>query len=436
MDITSPHPKEFLKFLTDNHTNSNLYVRFSEINKWGINPSSKYNTPLGIYTYPIKNAYVYAANNNFPFADSAKYIQILKAKSPDKLAYSSKYDKKQLYEDLNKILRKTGFPPNYNNINDLIEEVEYTTERDHPFVIFLYTTNILDKKLRIANRPSHKPYKRNVPRVSWSGMLSELYEGLVDDDGTKGIHEAEPFQAVFFNKGALKLVDVFEQSPKKHEQSPKKQKAANQYTIKHTSISEQLSSIKRILKYQGSNAVKILEEYFEFQEYLKGFINNTGYDDGEVIFNKITVEERHAITQLLRIILHLTMQKEGDENFVMIGDPELILLNLIDYIMVENTMYNDRTETYWLKTDTNKYNFTVLVNIIIKELVLAQGPSIINKIKKTLLSESFYKHFENLDIIIKALDREEEKSYYNESKKLNLLFPAFNKIVYSSLNHI
>lgn len=36
-----------------------VYVTFTEINKVGINPTSEFETPLGIYCYPIKEAYKY-----------------------------------------------------------------------------------------------------------------------------------------------------------------------------------------------------------------------------------------------------------------------------------------------------------------------------------------------------------------------------------------
>ena len=43
----------FFKYKDD----PNVYISFTTIDKLGINPNSKFNTPNGIYTYPIKEFY-------------------------------------------------------------------------------------------------------------------------------------------------------------------------------------------------------------------------------------------------------------------------------------------------------------------------------------------------------------------------------------------
>lgn len=46
------------------------------------NPSSKYNTPIGVYTYPLsQNMYEDLINNRLPFRNDAKYIVLIKPKS-------------------------------------------------------------------------------------------------------------------------------------------------------------------------------------------------------------------------------------------------------------------------------------------------------------------------------------------------------------------
>lgn len=74
-----------------------VYISFTEIDKIGINPRSKYNTPVGIYTYPLKgfvekyigypdegtykDSFSKSTLGSFaPFAGNAKYINFIKVK--------------------------------------------------------------------------------------------------------------------------------------------------------------------------------------------------------------------------------------------------------------------------------------------------------------------------------------------------------------------
>ena len=76
-----------------------VYISFTEIDKIGLNPQSKYNTPLGIYTYPLKEfaeKYIFGSmsavdeynklhikntvGSYAPFAGNAKYINFIRCK--------------------------------------------------------------------------------------------------------------------------------------------------------------------------------------------------------------------------------------------------------------------------------------------------------------------------------------------------------------------
>jgi hypothetical protein len=76
-----------------------VYISFTEIDKIGINPQSKYNTPVGIYTYPLKEfaeKYIFGSmsavdeynklhikntvGSYAPFAGNAKYINFIRCK--------------------------------------------------------------------------------------------------------------------------------------------------------------------------------------------------------------------------------------------------------------------------------------------------------------------------------------------------------------------
>ena len=69
------------KYVADDFKAPEYFMQFSDINKLGINPSSKYNTPLGIYSYPItKQIFRLFTKGKLPFAQDRKYIIVFKPK--------------------------------------------------------------------------------------------------------------------------------------------------------------------------------------------------------------------------------------------------------------------------------------------------------------------------------------------------------------------
>ena len=61
-----------------------VYISFTDIDKIGINPRSKFNTPLAIYTYPLKEIWGGFDHNakhvKVPFAEKSPYIWVVKEK--------------------------------------------------------------------------------------------------------------------------------------------------------------------------------------------------------------------------------------------------------------------------------------------------------------------------------------------------------------------
>jgi hypothetical protein len=45
-----------------------IYISFTYVDKVGINPRSTFNTPLGIYTYPLKEMWKDIVNDTIPYA--------------------------------------------------------------------------------------------------------------------------------------------------------------------------------------------------------------------------------------------------------------------------------------------------------------------------------------------------------------------------------
>lgn len=80
-------------------TKEDYYIHFTDINKLGINPKQSYNTPLGIYTYPLKEMWGEVEEDRIPFNGNCKYVFLIK--NTGKLLDVDSY--KNLTGDINKL---------------------------------------------------------------------------------------------------------------------------------------------------------------------------------------------------------------------------------------------------------------------------------------------------------------------------------------------
>jgi len=72
-----------LAFLADKDL-SRYAVTMTELPKVGVNPRSKYNTPVGIYFYPADYYFdTIKKDETLPFQHSAKYINIIELTTND-----------------------------------------------------------------------------------------------------------------------------------------------------------------------------------------------------------------------------------------------------------------------------------------------------------------------------------------------------------------
>lgn len=83
-----------------------IFISFTSIGKIGINPHSGYNTPNGIYTYPLKEIWEEFDHNNerikVPFVGQAPYLWILQ-ENCTKFQRLGKYTQSDLNKDLDKM---------------------------------------------------------------------------------------------------------------------------------------------------------------------------------------------------------------------------------------------------------------------------------------------------------------------------------------------
>lgn len=185
--------------------NPNIYVSFTALPKAGINPASAFETPLGIYCYPIKAYYsdVEGADlsQSVPFAGNQPFIMVLEATKP--LMDVSSYSQEDLKRDMD-VMR--GWLPE-GKLDQIYDNIFYNrmpsdkVPGDAPIALFWKITR------QLANT-GNAGSTGKMATVRWNGILRKLgYTGFSDKHGLGVIHINEPIQAFFLNTSGFRVVE-------------------------------------------------------------------------------------------------------------------------------------------------------------------------------------------------------------------------------------
>lgn len=207
--------------LVEYKDNPNIFITFTTINKVGLKPmsTSYYDTPIGIYTYPLKEFWKEyrvedsrSPGKSAPFAGDRDYIQVLELIDNNWFVndIAKEYDEYDYETDIDKIrglISPTLYPLLDNIINDIqSEEIELLV--NHPFSQLWELTRILS--LKLTNNPhliKHTELKGSRVNEIWSNLLRKLnYTGFADRRGGGFIHDNESVQAVFLSTKPIKHI--------------------------------------------------------------------------------------------------------------------------------------------------------------------------------------------------------------------------------------
>jgi hypothetical protein len=188
----------------------NMFVTFTQLPKVGINPQSNYNTPIGVYSYPLKYVLerAYQKGTLFgaaPFASDAKYVHLFQQTSRNILDVSQ-YGKSQFEVDIRKL--KNYFNHDWS-VSNFISD---TTTRHREIGSemgggFSYGRSLWYLIYDLVGR--YKSGGR--PTIEATKILFRVlgYDAVYDMDGKGIIHVNEPTQAVHFNIQTLRVVESF-----------------------------------------------------------------------------------------------------------------------------------------------------------------------------------------------------------------------------------
>jgi hypothetical protein len=191
----------------------NLFVSFTDLDKLGINPTSRYNTPIGIYAYPaeyvLKKIGEKQSTQLLPFAGDKPWVNIFRATG--NVVDLDTIDSDTVSEYL-KTLKDTF-------VDKKIPDDEFkhifkqagtgATHRTRSGILWYFTkllADYVDQQTVDKTKPNTKTAAKSAS-VIWQSILRKTLniDGMVDD-GEGIIHENEPNQTVFFNPAAIEVV--------------------------------------------------------------------------------------------------------------------------------------------------------------------------------------------------------------------------------------
>ena len=206
-EARNPHGdyRHWIKKLEEYKDDPDIYISFTEQPKIGINPMTKFNTPAGIYTYPIKEMWEQFNDSNFnTFADNRPYIQVLRADSSVKhIEDLDKYTEDELKYDMTILTKIYG----EELVSAAYDDAKKYAEHKIPAGYMWYIT----MKFGGAIKGSDHDAK------GWFKVLSKDlgYGYIADKSGLGIIHGAELRQCVFMQNEAYTQIDMIQNTRKK-----------------------------------------------------------------------------------------------------------------------------------------------------------------------------------------------------------------------------
>jgi hypothetical protein len=178
-----------LRAFAEKYGTEDIFATFTFVEKFGVNPSTKYKTPVGLYCYPLSYL-IEVMFGDIPFVNDAKYIWI----------FRNNFDKNTIW---------TVSEPTSPELERKIK-ISYKTVVGRPLRAIASSKNIfgsmyLNLQAAIKNEKT-KTYDQKISILSYKILKSAGLNGVVDY-GTGTIHPYEPTQAVFFNISGLKVLD-------------------------------------------------------------------------------------------------------------------------------------------------------------------------------------------------------------------------------------
>lgn len=177
------------KFITSEE-NPKFFFTMTEIAKIGINPKSTYQTPLGVYCYPLTEEYYNKLiKNTLPFAGNQKYINLFSIS--DSVNNLSKYSETNLKNDENKLFQ----------LYESMGKEKFDVKKEYAYNA-AYLETAVSKFWNFTRLLAGNLLK-------WNVLFRKLGYTNFYDPGISIIHGNEPTQAVIFDPSIIIPIESF-----------------------------------------------------------------------------------------------------------------------------------------------------------------------------------------------------------------------------------
>jgi hypothetical protein len=300
--------KSALEKLMKYKSNSKVFFSFRDIYRIGINPNSKWTTPNGIYTYPLKTVstikkdrYDFSSDKIIvPFAGDKPIIYVIESVGRG-IKDLNLYTESNLTDDFEKLKKAMTMKVNQRYVKEFlitlgssiimkqiameasiipsaIQNCKTITE----YIDILYSFSSIGARVNtFGGRLWYITYylAKGILGSRFSNIWNSIFRKLlkynfVVDLGQSIIHPNEPYQAVFFNTKSFKVLDVIENK------YPTEAVDENEYIRQDNIVWDYEFSkmtyseaLKRIESKRGNWRLPTMEELYKARiESVKGFV--------------------------------------------------------------------------------------------------------------------------------------------------------------------
>lgn len=301
----------------EKYSNKDVYISFRDIERIGINPKTVYDTPVGVYAYPLKAIWNLQDRHNFdpktqtfkvPFAGTQPYIYILKTKGRGIYDIGT-YSEIELQNDLKILIKKLRlYSKKLNRIVKLKKkslQIPNTIKNYKDYILHIYNDSF--KYAKQSSSPGGKLWyitrrlaielsdnKKQLTIALWTSILKNILKyNYVGDRGSGIIHANEPYQIVFFTPKAYTVLELIDNKLKNPETIGKETKeegliwSSEAYSQLYDFAIDQY--VRDYSEKTGKDwRVPTMTELFNVKD-LSGFVRNSFYwasADSVVLTNK------------------------------------------------------------------------------------------------------------------------------------------------------
>ena len=181
-------------------------ISMTNLPKLGLNPQSRYDTPIGIYFYPAD--YYVEQHGRVPFQHRAPYINVFEYTGS--VLNLGEYTWEDYHRDINDRLR-TGYANSY--LETVIDRARHTAEAEAKFKTAAGQMWYVLMKTSDWQQDTKERSAATRASVTWNQLLRHLGYTAVIDPGTGTIHEGEPTQGVILDPRAIQMITRIKNQP-------------------------------------------------------------------------------------------------------------------------------------------------------------------------------------------------------------------------------